>query len=676
MLSRTNNRAFWVGAQLNNKSLRNTNSTNFNKQRPNFLTFFGENGRSHQVTLYEQLANDGGTIRFSSPFLELRMTAEDYNKLPIMIFIPGFDGSGLSAIHQFPYLVDSFDFMTCTIPLSDRTPFVELVNEVKEFIKQYVTEQGQDRPVYLLADSFGALLALMTASQCPDLVDRLVLINPATSYKQSIWPILGPLISQVPNELFLGVSFAMAPFLGNPLSLIARTVDFRQPLDQQINEIIKGIFAMFGTLGFLGDIFTPESLAWKIELVRQGVEFVNPLLSKIKQRTLVITCDGDWMLPSSQERSRLINTMPRCSGRSMGLRSHALLLEAGVNIAEIIKEEGFYVKERKFSIPGTQHAINAFGTVKPVELPTKIEQKRVRERFMNLDRFVSPVFYSTNIFNEVVYGLNGLPNTRPILFIGNHQLSGQDTGTLIKTLLEQKNILLRGLAHPLVASLNDKDTNEDSANTPVRPNRMRNFITTYGAVSVSPKNLHELMKQGERVLLYPGGAREALKLKRDEKYQLFWPETAEFVRTAAKFQATIITVAAVGFEDWLEITLDREDILQLPILKDIAQRMINNSPEARPGISNQNGDVLLMPIVRPKVPKRLYFLFGKPFTTTIEQYMDKEKGQELYEEIKNQLETNITYLQQKSGEDPYGDFVKRMIYETSNPGKQAPSFEP
>lgn len=63
---------------------------------------------------------------------------------------------------------------------------------------------------------------------------------------------------------------------------------------------------------------------------------------------------------------------------------------------------------------------------------------------------------------------------------------------------------------------------------------------------------------------------------------------------AGKFKATIVTVAAVGLEDWLDIALDREDILQFPVLKDIAQNQIDNSPEARPGVSKDNGDIFLM----------------------------------------------------------------------------------
>ena len=56
-----------------------------------------------------------------------------------------------------------------------------------------------ERPVYLLGESFGAVLALAVAHDKTDLVDRLVLVNPATSYEKSIWPRLGPALANLPD---------------------------------------------------------------------------------------------------------------------------------------------------------------------------------------------------------------------------------------------------------------------------------------------------------------------------------------------------------------------------------------------------------------------------------------------------------------------------------------------
>jgi pimeloyl-ACP methyl ester carboxylesterase len=62
-----------------------------------------------------------------------------------------------------------------------------------------VLQSPSDRPVYLLGESFGGVLALAVAEECPDLVDRVVLVNPATSFTRSLWPALGPLLPRVPK---------------------------------------------------------------------------------------------------------------------------------------------------------------------------------------------------------------------------------------------------------------------------------------------------------------------------------------------------------------------------------------------------------------------------------------------------------------------------------------------
>ena len=54
-------------------------------------------------------------------------------------------------------------------------------------------------------------------------------------------------------------------------------------------------------------------------------------------------------------------------------RSHALLQEAGINLVDIIKEEGFYVQERVLSAPVNERGRNSFGEAAPIELPTAQE---------------------------------------------------------------------------------------------------------------------------------------------------------------------------------------------------------------------------------------------------------------------------------------------------------------
>ena len=63
-------------------------------------------------------------------------------------------------------------------------------------------------------------------------------------------------------------------------------------------------------------------------------------------------------------------------------RSHALLQEAGVDLADIMKEEGFYTARRMMSVPIKKRSKRSFGTAEPVELPTDIELTKATEEWV------------------------------------------------------------------------------------------------------------------------------------------------------------------------------------------------------------------------------------------------------------------------------------------------------
>eukprot|EP01018_Ginkgo_biloba_P017210 Gb_26812 [translate_table: standard] len=93
-------------------------------------------------------------------------------------------------------------------------------------------------------------------------------------------------------------------------------------------------------------------------------------------------------------------------------------------------------------------------------------------------------------------------------------------------------------------------------------------------------------------------------------------------------------------------------------------------------VSNQD---LHIPGLAPKIPGRLYYLFGKPIVTAgrRDELQDKEKAHTLYLHIKAEVEAAICYLQEKRKEDPYRELLPRLFYEATWGFKhQAPTFEP
>lgn len=117
---------------------------------------------------------------------------------PLIIYLPGIDGTGLAAYSQFKRLGMVFDLVCFSIPTTDRTPFDSLVNCIRSYIEfecEPVRKEGDPtsashdrrKNVIVVGESFGGLLACAVALQYPQLVDRLCLVNPATSFEKSIW---------------------------------------------------------------------------------------------------------------------------------------------------------------------------------------------------------------------------------------------------------------------------------------------------------------------------------------------------------------------------------------------------------------------------------------------------------------------------------------------------------
>lgn len=118
-----------------------------------------------------------------------------------------------------------------------------------------------------------------------------------------------------------------------------------------------------------------------------------------------------------------------------------------------------------------------------------------------------PVMLSTLEDGKVVRGLAGIPSEGPVLFVGYHMLLGIEIIPFVVQLLTDRNILVRGIAHPaLFVRVKDRRAPEPE---------LSNFdvLRVMGAVPVSPANFYKLMSSRSHALLYPGGVREALHRK-------------------------------------------------------------------------------------------------------------------------------------------------------------------
>ncbi|KAK3412961.1 hypothetical protein EUGRSUZ_I01616 [Eucalyptus grandis] len=268
---------------------------------------------------------------------------------------------------------------------------------------------------------------------------------------------------------------------------------------------------------------------------------------------------------------------------------------------------------------------------------------------------------------RIVRGLDGLTLEGPVLYVGYHMLLGLELFPMVFRLLNQRNILLRGIAHPKLFEKYKKGQTLDPAYT--------DAFRMMGAVPVSGTNLFKLLSSKCHVLLYPGGVPEALHRK-GEEYKLCWPEQPELVRMVVRFGAKMVPFVDVGEDDFGEVFLDYDEI---PLLSDLIQQLTEDNAEVRCNATREvpNQDQC-RPLIRPKIPGRFYYCFGKPIETAgwKRELKNQEKCHELYLQAKSEVESCLAYLREKRESDPYRSIFARLMYQaTHGSAFEIPTFE-
>lgn len=286
--------------------------------------------------------------------------------------------------------------------------------------------------------------------------------------------------------------------------------------------------------------------------------------------------------------------------------------------------------------------------------------KRPAAQLERIRNIVRPSFYSTDAQGRKVRGLGALPRLQggqsPLLFVGNHQLYGYlDQPLLVEQVWLETGVLLRSLAHResfrSPASI-DGGSSEECATEATGGWLLSVDLERFGGVPVSPRSLYTLLSAGQPALLYPGGMREALKsTKRGEAYQLVgWPTSdgsSDFARLAARFGATIITVAGVGAEDSWAMMLDADEVRNAPSFLGLVNEM----------------DDEVSPLSVPLPPERYYYCFGKPRSASGVDPTDRKACASLLAACRADLEADVALLLDRRKNDPCRGFFERQFAE-------------
>lgn len=267
--------------------------------------------------------------------------------------------------------------------------------------------------------------------------------------------------------------------------------------------------------------------------------------------------------------------------------------------------------------------------MQPFAAPSPRELERAFSLLAPLRALTSPKFF----------GLEHVPDTRPLLFVGNHTVWGiLDVPFFFAALYEQKGIFLRGLG--------------DHAH--FRVPLWRDLLSRFGAVDGTRETCAALMRAGESILVFPGGGREVAK-RRGERYQLIWKERLGFARLAIEHGCTIVPFAAVGVEDALDVVLDSSDLLRTPIGK--AMQRLGIRVEIVPPLVKGIGPT---PVPRPE---RLYFEIREPIDPCAfgSDPSDDVAARALRDRVKGEVEAGIASLLAHREGDPKRWLLPRLV---------------
>lgn len=271
----------------------------------------------------------------------------DMGKKQNLLFLPGLDGIGNYSASCVGELNVVFNVWKMATTGEDRSTFMELAAFVMRALEKF------DGPVILVGESFGGLLAAYVALRAKKgRIDKLILINPATSFDRTNWNVVAPIIAST------GVAF---PVIGVS-ALLATAVDFAQiqrigskmaSLMTTADDVVKFMNSSVDNVKYLLNSIPPETLNWRIsKWFGIGISVMKNKYSEISTPTLILVGKNDRLLPSSSEGKRLKKVM---TGSAMVQVKefevgHALLEDGFVDFTDIILKSDIFAVPKEESL--------------------------------------------------------------------------------------------------------------------------------------------------------------------------------------------------------------------------------------------------------------------------------------------------------------------------------------
>jgi pimeloyl-ACP methyl ester carboxylesterase len=255
-------------------------------------------------------------------FIGKQITIDKNNKqavAPLFIYLPGMDGSGELFGIQAEALKRFFELKCLKIPTQDLGDWESLVCRSLALIKSEL-DNNLSREIYLCGESFGACLAIKIALAAPELFHKIILVNPASSFRQQTWlNWTTEIVQVVPDFIHQGATFGLLPLL---CSLDKTKEKERIALLEAMRSLPQKI------------------VSWRLSLLKNfAIETYK--LKDLIQPILILASDRDLLLPSVREAQRLRKFLPHAKLEILAESGHACLLEREIKLDRILQQHNF-----------------------------------------------------------------------------------------------------------------------------------------------------------------------------------------------------------------------------------------------------------------------------------------------------------------------------------------------
>jgi pimeloyl-ACP methyl ester carboxylesterase len=236
----------------------------------------------------------------------------EYKKIgtgPVIIYIPGLDGTGQLFARQLETLSVNYTVITSQLRNDATFGYEDLENDVLEILNEEKLEKAT-----LVAESFGGTVALHFALNHQDRIDQLILVNtfPYFRRRKLLW---------LSRAL---LPFAFVPIVRKGRDILARPVLLSERVDEKgIEVLIKYSWS-----------HTYPAYRQRMKLIAS--HDVRKNLSEIQVPVTIIAAGRDKIVPSVKEAKLMADKMPNARVHVLPDHGHACLLSGSFHLHTVL----------------------------------------------------------------------------------------------------------------------------------------------------------------------------------------------------------------------------------------------------------------------------------------------------------------------------------------------------